>query len=70
MKMLWNYGAVALLTLAAAAIVAGGEPANAELRLAEAARSASVAETAAPSAPSMSTSTFTSAAPDRKHTVP
>jgi hypothetical protein len=37
MKMMWNYGAIALLTLAAAAMVATGEAASAELKLAESA---------------------------------
>jgi hypothetical protein len=58
MKMMWNYGAVGLLTLAAAAVVAGGEPANAELRLVE-------ASTAAAAAP-----VPTIAAPEPQRTVP
>ena len=41
MKMMWNYGAIGLLTLAAAAVVAMGEPASAELKLAEAASAVS-----------------------------
>ena len=40
MKMMWNYGAIGLLTLAAAAVVATGEPANAELKLVESATAA------------------------------
>jgi hypothetical protein len=37
MNIAWNYVAVGLLTIATAAGVVVGEPANAELRLAEAA---------------------------------
>jgi hypothetical protein len=37
MNIVWNYLAIGLLTLVAAAAIAGGEPAVAELRLAEAA---------------------------------
>ncbi len=40
MKMMWNYGVVSLLTLAAAAVVALGEPASAELKLVESATAA------------------------------
>jgi hypothetical protein len=40
MNIVWNYVAVGLLTLAAAAVVVIGETANAELKLAEAAKSA------------------------------
>ena len=40
MKLILNYGAIALLTLGAAGLVAVGEPASAELKLAEAASAA------------------------------
>jgi hypothetical protein len=40
MNIVWNYVAVGLLSLAAAAVVVIGEAANAELKLAEAAKSA------------------------------
>ncbi|MBT2326527.1 hypothetical protein J7E62_29890 [Variovorax paradoxus] len=40
MNIMWNYVAVGLLTLAAAAVVAIGEPASAELKLVEAATTA------------------------------
>jgi hypothetical protein len=43
MNIAWSYTAVGLLTVAAAAIVTIGEPANAELRIAEAAKSAATA---------------------------
>ena len=41
MKLILNYGAIALLTLGAAGLVAVGEPASAELKLAEAASAVS-----------------------------
>lgn len=68
MKMIWNYGAVSLLTLAAAAVVATGEPASAELKLAEAATTAATVGATALcflASPASITST-----PDRKNTVP
>ncbi|VTU24756.1 hypothetical protein H4CHR_01457 [Variovorax sp. PBS-H4] len=68
MKMIWNYGAVSLLTLAAAAVVALGEPANAELKLVEATTAAAKLGTTALgflASPASITST-----PDRKTTVP
>ncbi len=43
MNIVWSYVAVGLLTVAAAAVVAGGEPAIAELRLVEAATAAAAA---------------------------
>ena len=67
MKMMWNYGAIGLLTLAAAAVVAIGEPANAELKLVESATAAATAGATAlflvPPAP-------VAATPDPKTTVP
>lgn len=68
MKIMWNYGAVSLLTLAAAAVVAIGEPASAELKLAEAATTAAAVGTTAMcflASPASITAT-----PDRKSTVP
>jgi hypothetical protein len=47
MNSVWSYVAAGLLTLCAAAVVAGGEPAMAELRLAEAATTAAAAGTSA-----------------------
>lgn len=35
MNIVWNYMAIGLIALVAAAAIAGGEPAMAELRLAE-----------------------------------
>ncbi|MBB3177422.1 hypothetical protein [Variovorax sp. Sphag1AA] len=43
MQIFWSYVAFGMLTLLAAATVAGGEPAVAELKLAEAATKAAVA---------------------------
>ena len=43
MQILWSYVAFGVLTLMAAVTVAGGEPAVAELKLAEAATKAAVA---------------------------
>lgn len=43
MNSLWSYVVAGVLTLCAAAVVAGGEPAMAELRLAEAATNAASA---------------------------
>ncbi|MDM0106450.1 hypothetical protein QTH97_16000 [Variovorax sp. J22R24] len=43
MNIVWSYVATGLLALAAAAVIAGGEPAMAELRFAEAATSAASA---------------------------
>jgi len=43
MQILWSYIAFGLLTLLAAATIAGGEPAIAELKVAEAATKAAVA---------------------------
>lgn len=43
MNVLWSYVALGLMTLLAAVVVAGGEPASAELKLAEAATKAAVA---------------------------
>jgi hypothetical protein len=40
MNIMWNYVAVGLLTVAAAAIVVVGEPASAELKLVDAAKNA------------------------------
>lgn len=68
MKMMWNYGAISLLTLAAAAVVALGEPASAELKVVEAATAAATVGTTALgflASPASITST-----PDRKTTVP
>ncbi|SCK45522.1 hypothetical protein VAR608DRAFT_4446 [Variovorax sp. HW608] len=42
MQILWSYIALGLLALVAAATIAGGEPAVAELKLAEAATKAAV----------------------------
>jgi hypothetical protein len=68
MKMVWNYGAVGLLTLAAAAVVAVGEPASAELRLAEAATTA--ATVGATAMCFLASPASVTATPDRKSTVP
>lgn len=68
MKIMWNYGAISLLTLAAAAVVALGEPASAELKVVEAATAAAAVGTTALrflASPASVTST-----PDRKTTVP
>lgn len=68
MKMMWNYGAIGLLTVAAAALVATGEPASAELRLVEAATTAAAVGTTAMcflASPASITAT-----PDRENTVP
>ncbi|MDM0076802.1 hypothetical protein QTH90_20505 [Variovorax sp. J2P1-59] len=43
MNIVWSYVATGLLTVSAAAAVAGGEPATAELRLVEAATMAAAA---------------------------
>lgn len=43
MQVLWSYIVLGLLTVLAAAAVAGGEPAAAELKLAEAATKAAIA---------------------------
>jgi hypothetical protein len=43
MNSVWSYVVAGVLTLCAAAVVAGGEPAMAELRLAEAATTAAAA---------------------------
>ena len=68
MKMMWNYGAISLLTLAAAAVVALGEPASAELKLVESATAAATASATVLeflASPASITST-----PERKTTVP
>jgi hypothetical protein len=68
MKMMWNYGAISLLTLAAAAIVALGEPASAELKVVEAATAAATVGATALcflASPASITST-----PERKTPVP
>lgn len=44
MNIVWSSVAITLIALAAGAAVAGGEPAMAELRLADAARTAAVAD--------------------------
>lgn len=44
MNSVWSYVAAGVLTLCAAAVVAGGEPAMAELRMAEAATVAATAD--------------------------
>mgnify|MGYP003584817058 CR=1 FL=1 len=44
MNIVWSSVAITLIALAAGAAVAGGEPAMAELRLAEAPRAAGVAD--------------------------
>ncbi|MGO4393838.1 hypothetical protein AB4Z46_20995 [Variovorax sp. M-6] len=43
MNIVWSYVAAGILTLVAGLVVAGGEPAVAELRLAEAATTAAAA---------------------------
>lgn len=43
MNIVWGFVVIALLALAGGVVVAGGEPASAELRLAEAATTAAVA---------------------------
>jgi len=69
MNMMWNYLLVAILTLGAAALVAFGEAANAELKLAEAATTAAVVGVTAIcflAAPASITTTT----PDRKASSP
>jgi hypothetical protein len=68
MKMMWNYGAIGLLTLVAAAVVATGEPASAELKLAEVATSAAAA--VGTTALDFLASPASVTAPDRKPGVP
>ncbi|MDR6857144.1 hypothetical protein [Variovorax guangxiensis] len=68
MKMMWNYGAIGLLTLAAAAVVAIGEPANAELKLVESATAA--ATVGATALCFLVSPASVTATPDRKTTVP
>lgn len=68
MKMMWNYGAVGLLTLAAAAVVVVGEPASAELRVAEAATTA--AAVGATAICFLASPASVTATPERKSTVP
>ncbi|OUM01334.1 hypothetical protein A8M77_16340 [Variovorax sp. JS1663] len=68
MKMMWNYGAISVLTLAAAAVVVIGEPANAELKLAEAATTA--AAVGATAMCFLASPASITATPDRKTTVP
>ncbi|GAA4341737.1 hypothetical protein GCM10023165_22770 [Variovorax defluvii] len=68
MKIIWNYGAIGLLTLAAATVVVMGEPANAELRLAEAATTASAVGTTAICF--LASPASISVTPERKTTVP
>ena len=68
MNNVWNYLAVGLLTLAAAAVVVIGEPANAELKFAEAAKSAAAVGVTAMcflASPASITST-----PDKKMAAP
>ncbi|CAN7606073.1 hypothetical protein LJR130_004478 [Variovorax sp. LjRoot130] len=71
MNIVWNYVAVGLLTLAAAAVVVIGESANAELKLAEAAKNAAavgitaICFLASPASPASITST-----PDKKMPAP
>lgn len=69
MKMIWNYGAVGLLTLAAAAVVALGEPASAELKVVEAA-TASAATVGTTALSFLASPASVTSAPDRKTTVP
>jgi hypothetical protein len=68
MKMMWNYGAVGLLSMAAAALVVTGEPASAELRLAEAATTA--ATVTATALCFLASPGSITATPDQKSTVP
>jgi hypothetical protein len=68
MKMIWNYGAIGLLTLAAAGLVATGEPASAELKLAEAATTAAAVGTTALCF--LASPASVTATPDRQTTVP
>lgn len=68
MKMMWNYGAIGLLTLAAAAVVALGEPASAELKLVESATAAATEGAAA--LEFLASPASIPSAPDRKTTVP
>ena len=68
MKMIWNYGAIGLLTLAAAALVATGEPASAELKLVESATTA--AAVGATALCFLASPASITATPDRKSTVP
>ncbi|MDM0051803.1 hypothetical protein [Variovorax sp. J22R115] len=56
MNIVWSYVAMGLLTAAAAAVVAGGEPAIAELRLVEAATAAGVSAVGFLAAPQAVTS--------------
>jgi hypothetical protein len=57
MKIVWNYVLIGLLTVVAAAVVVGGEPASAELRLAEAATAAGTTLICSLTAPGPITST-------------
>ena len=68
MKMMWNYGAIGLLTLAAAAVVALGEPASAELKLVESATAA--ATVGATALEFLASPASVASTPDRKTTVP
>ncbi|VTU20484.1 hypothetical protein H6CHR_01396 [Variovorax sp. PBL-H6] len=68
MKMIWNYGVVSLLTLAAAAVVALGEPASAELKVVEAATAAAFVGITA--LPGLALPASINSAPERKTTVP
>jgi hypothetical protein len=68
MKMMWNYGAIGLLTLAAAVVVALGEPASAELKLVESATAA--ATVGATALDFLASPASMTSAPDRKTTVP
>lgn len=68
MKMMWNYGAISLLTLAAAAVVALGEPASAELKLVESATAAATVGTTA--LEFLASPASITSAPDRETTVP
>ena len=68
MKIMWNYGLVGLVTVAAAGLVAVGEPANAELKLAEAATAA--AAVGATALCFLASPASVTATPDRKTTVP
>jgi hypothetical protein len=68
MKMMWNYGAISLLTLAAAAVVALGETASAELKLVESATAAATVGTTA--LEFLASPASIASTPDRKTTVP
>jgi len=68
MKLIWSYGAVGLLSLAAAALVAAGEPASAELKLVEASTTAATVGMTALGF--LASPAFLASTPERQKTAP